>query len=134
MRERLTLSFIVLSVLLLLGAGVVRSFILRDLIREQESAHVQQEIALISDIVSYRQRTGGSIDKEFLSSLVGRDSRLEYAREGSAPIVVHGEGYEGDDHPDEDLSASDEVYGARVTVSQSPEVIKDILGRDVGSV
>lgn len=32
MRERLTASFVVLSILLLLGAGFVRSFILRDLI------------------------------------------------------------------------------------------------------
>ncbi|MCW2844083.1 MAG: histidine kinase, region domain protein [Nocardioides sp.] len=134
MRERLTFSFVVLSVLLLLGAGVVRSFILRDLIREQESAHVQQEIILISDIVSDRQASGGSINKQFLDSLVGKNSRLEYTPEGAAPIVVHGVGYEGSDDASQDLSASDDVYGARVTVSQSPEVVKDILGRDIGSV
>ncbi|MBB6626857.1 HAMP domain-containing histidine kinase [Nocardioides sp. KIGAM211] len=134
MRERLTFSFILLTVLLLLAAGVVRSYTLRDLIRERESAHVHQEVVLIQEIVADRQRSGGSIDEAFLASLVGGDSRLEYAPEGSTSTVVRGSSYDGTDDPSEDLSATSEVYGGTVTVSQSPEVVKDILTRDVGSL
>ena len=42
MRERLTLAFVVLTILLLLGAGIIRSYVLRDLIREQEAQHLSQ--------------------------------------------------------------------------------------------
>ena len=45
MRERLTVAFVVLTIVLLLGAGIVRSYVLRDLIREQEASHLQQEAA-----------------------------------------------------------------------------------------
>lgn len=134
MRERLTFSFIALSLLLLLGAGAVRSFVLLDLIREQESAHVQQELALVAQIVSARQTAGDDVDTAFLSSLVDPAGRLEYAPAAGPSVVVHGAGYAGADNPAEDLSASAVVNGARVTVGQSPEVVSDIIGRDIGSL
>lgn len=134
MRERLTLSFIILTILLLLGAGVARSFILRDLVREQESAHVRHEIVLIQKIVTDRQQSGGSIDAVFLSDLVGSETRLQYAPEGSRATVVRGPAYDGSDNPGTDLSVTSKVYGGTVTISRSPEVVRDILTRDVGSV
>ena len=60
MRNRLTAAFIVLSVLMLLGAGVVRAYVLRDLIREQESAHLQQQSALVVRRSSARTRACSS--------------------------------------------------------------------------
>ena len=48
MRERLTFAFIVLTVVLLLGAGAVRTYVLRDLIREQSAGQLGQEAELIS--------------------------------------------------------------------------------------
>ena len=85
MRNRLTLSFIVLSILLLLGAGVVRAFVLRDLIREQESAHLQQQAALVAEIVTTQQADGGGVDRGFLEGMVASDGRLEYAPPGRRP-------------------------------------------------
>lgn len=134
MRERLTFSFVTLSVVLLLGAGIVRSFLLLDLFREQESAHVQQEVVLVSEIVAARQASGDPLDREFLSSLVGADTRLEYDAVGQPAIVVHGASYEGSDDPEVDLSASSDVNGARITIGRSPEMVRDIIGRDIGSV
>ena len=134
MRNRLTLSFIVLSVLLLLGAGVVRAYVLRDLIREQESAHLQQQVALVSQIVATRQADGDTVDRAFLQGLVAPDGRLVWApRDGSA-VVVRGTSYRGSDGAAGDLAASETLRRGTVTVSQSPEVVRDILGRDVGSV
>ena len=133
MRNRLTVSFIVLSILLLLGAGVVRAFVLRDLIREQESAHLQQQAALIAKIVTTRQADGGGVDRSLLEGMVASDGRLEFAPQDGAPVVVRGRHYQGTDGGG-DLAASETVGAGTVTVSQSPEVVTDILGRDVGSV
>jgi signal transduction histidine kinase len=134
MRERLTLAFVVLTIVLLLGAGAVRTFVLRDLIRDQEASHLTQEVDLISAIVADREASGGAVNQKFLDSLVSDDTRLEYDRDGSDPVVARGEDYEGNDDPTEDLSASSTAEGATVTLSQSPEIVRVIIGRDVGSI
>jgi signal transduction histidine kinase len=60
---------------------------------------------------------------------------LQYDVAGDAPVAVTGKKYEGDGDSDEDISATAPVDGGgRVTVSQSPSVIRDIIGRDVGSI
>lgn len=133
MRERLTLSFVVLSILLLLGAGFVRSFILRDLIREQEGMHVQQQVVLVAKVVTARQQEGGAVDRGFLAGLVDDDGRLVYTPANAAPVVVTGENYESTD-PDEDLAASAGVPDGAVTVGQSPARLRDVAGRDISSV
>jgi signal transduction histidine kinase len=134
MRERLTIAFVVLTIVLLLGAGVIRSYVLRDLIQEQEAAHLRQEVELIGAILDDRSAAGGSIDAEFLSGLVSPDSRLEYTADGDQPLVVRGADYSGHDDPDEDLSTALALDDAQVTLSQSPQVIRDIVGRDTGSI
>ena len=107
MRERLTIAFVVLTIVLLLGAGVIRSYVLRDLIQEQEAAHLRQEVELIGAIVEDRARAGGSIDTEFLAGLVSPDSRLEYDADGEQPpLVVRGPDYAGSDDPAGDLSSA----------------------------
>ena len=133
MRERLTLAFVVLSILLLLGAGFVRSFILRDLIREQEGVHVQQQVVLVAKVVTARQQEGGAVDRGFLSGLVDDDGRLVYTPTNAAPVAVTGENYESTD-PDEDLAASAAVPDGAVTVGQSPALLRDVAGRDISSV
>lgn len=133
MRERLTLAFVVLSILLLLGAGFVRSFILRDLIREQEGVHVQQQVVLVAKVVTARQQEGGAVDRGFLAGLVDDDGRLVYTPRNADPVVVTGENYESSD-PDEDLAASAAVPDGAVTVGQSPARLRDVAGRDIGSV
>ena len=134
MRERLTLAFVLLTVVLLLGAGVVRTFVLRDLIREQEASHLTQEVQLISAIVGDRTAAGGAIDTEFLQTLVSDTARLEYDAEGAAPVVVRGAEYTGRDDPADDLAATSTVDDASITLSQSPEIIREIVGRDIGSI
>jgi signal transduction histidine kinase len=134
MRERLTLAFVVLAILLLLGAGFVRSFILRDLLREQEGMHVQQQVVLVAQVVSDREEEGGTVDQDFLTGLVSADSRLEYMPEASAPIVVAGTRYDISQDSSDDLAATATVPDGRVTVSQNPAVLRDVAGRDLSSV
>lgn len=134
MRERLTVAFVVLTIVLLLGAGLIRAYVLRDLIREQEAGHLQQEVELVATILHDRDAAGIDVDEEYLQSLVGPDARLAYAADGAAPVVVRGADYDGTDDPGEDLSASASVDGDAVTLSQSPDVVREIVGRDVGSI
>jgi signal transduction histidine kinase len=135
MRERLTAAFIILSVVLLLGAGLVRTFVLQDLIREQVAGQLSQEADLVAGIIAAREASGDSVDVEFLAALVGPEDRLQYDVDGAAPIVVTGKRYEGEDNPDRDISASQAVGDAgRVTVSESSSVIRDVIGRDIGSI
>jgi hypothetical protein len=134
MRERLTLAFVLLTILLLLGAGAVRSYVLRDLIREQEATHLRQEVELIGSIVDDRQAAGGVIDRAFLESLAGPTTRLEYDADGARPIAVDGPEYTGSADSDEDMSSTVVLDDATITVSRSSDVIKDIMGRDIGSI
>lgn len=134
MRERLTVAFIVLTVVLLLGAGVVRSFVLRDLVREQEAEHLQQEAGLIAAIVEDRLGDGEPIDEALLQSLVSPQTRLEHDPDQGAPLVVEGADYAGSDDPAQDMAVTEEVRGGTLTLSQSDEVTRDIVGRDLGSI
>jgi signal transduction histidine kinase len=134
MRERLTIAFVVLSILLLLGAGIVRTYVLGDLIREQEASHLAQEVELVAAVVGDREAAGDRVDREFLDNLVSQTSRLEYDPDGGRTLVVRGADYTGVDDPEEDMSASASVDGATVTLSQSGQVLGALVGRNFGSI
>ncbi|MDF1602941.1 histidine kinase dimerization/phospho-acceptor domain-containing protein [Nocardioides sp. YIM 152315] len=139
MRERLTAAFIVLTVVLLLGAGLVRTYVQRDLVREQVADQLGQQAELVAALVADRQQTGGSVDEDFLETMVGSDDRLVLASGDGTEVVVTGEDYGGetDDDASGDISATAAVDGdddARVTVSQSPSVVRDVVGRNLGAV
>jgi signal transduction histidine kinase len=134
MRERLTASFVLLAIVLLVAAGLVRSFVLKDLVREQEYGHLRQETELVAAIVSDRTSAGGDVDVTFLERLVGTGARLEYDAPGRTPLVVRGAGYTGTDDPATDMSSSRRVGGGTITLSESDAVVRGILGRDLGSL
>lgn len=134
MRERLTIAFVVLTVALLLGAGVVRAYVLRDLVREQEAMHLHQEASLIASLVDDREAAGGAVDEAFLQTLVSPQARLEHHPQRGRAIAVQGEEYAGEGDPSEDMAVTEEVTGGTITVSQSDEVVRDIVGRDRGSI
>lgn len=135
MRERLTVSFVLLTVVLLLGAGVVRSLVLRDLIRDQESGHLRQEVELIAAIGEERLASGGTVDQAFLQSVVSDPARVEYdPPQGGDPVVANGRDYVGADDAGQDMAATVPLGSGTVTISQSDQVIKDIIRRDFGSI
>jgi signal transduction histidine kinase len=134
MRERLTAAFIVLSVVLLLGAGLVRTYVLQDLIREQVAGQLSQQADLVAGIVDGQEASGGAVDEDFLQPLVGPKDRLQFV-DGGSTVVVTGKDYEGEGDADADISASATAAGdGRLTVSQSSSVIRDVIGRDAGSI
>jgi signal transduction histidine kinase len=138
MRERLTAAFIVLSIVLLLGAGAVRTYVLRDLFREQVAGQLDGRAQLLGEILSERTDAGSPIDAAELRALAGRDERLEYVADADEPpVVATGADWDGGDAPGdgEGISATASAGGdAMVTVTASPSVVRDIIGRDVGSI
>lgn len=141
MRERLTAAFIVLSIVLLLGAGAVRTYVLRDLFREQVASQLDGRAQLLGDLLADRAGAGDTVDAEDLQGLVEDDERLVYLAEtDGTPVVVTGDDWDGSEEVEdpsdpEGISASASAgSGAVVTVTASPSVVRDIIGRDVGSI
>lgn len=138
MRERLTAAFIILSIVLLLGAGAVRTYVLRDLFREQVAGQLDGRAQLLGDLLADRTAGGETLGAADLAGLVEDDERIEYVGEtdGTA-IVVAGDDWDSSDDPDAEdaISASASAGpGAVVTVTAAPSVMRDIIGRDVGSI
>jgi hypothetical protein len=133
MRERITIAFVVLAMAVLLGAGMVRAYTLRDLLRELESAHLSHDVVLIAELVADRRAEGQPVNRAFLETIVSSSTRLEYSDPSGRTLVVEGEHYEGDPDAD-DLSATVATDVGMITVSKEPKVIGDILGRDTGAL
>ena len=70
MRERIAAAFIFLAVAVLLGAGTARAFTVRDLLREQETTHLGQDVALVARLLADRREEGLPVDEAFLQELV----------------------------------------------------------------
>jgi signal transduction histidine kinase len=133
MRDRLTLAFVVLTTSLLLGAGIARTYVLHDLIRDQAATHVRQESVLIARIVAERDHAGAPVDARFLAGLVGPDSRVVYTPRRGAPVEAQGATYGGGAGRSGTTARSTGPEGT-VTVSQSAHVVEDVFGRDLWSV
>ncbi|MET1058211.1 MAG: HAMP domain-containing sensor histidine kinase [Nocardioides sp.] len=132
MRRRLTACFVLLALLLLLLAGVVRAFAIRDLINDQERAHLHHDVRVMALRIDDRIAAGDAIDQTFLEGLVSADSQVVFEGNG-ATVVANGAGY----HPAEggnSIEASADTSQGRLTVHQSSDVIGDALGRSLGSL
>jgi hypothetical protein len=133
MRERITIAFVVLAMAVLLGAGTVRAFTLRDLLREQEGAHLSHDSVLIAHLIANQRAVGKKVDREFLTSITAPDTRLVYVAPSGKEIVVEGEDYEADPDAD-DISATVDTDIGTITLRTEPEMIGDIVGRDTGAL
>lgn len=132
MRERITIAFVLIAIAVLLGAGTVRSITLRDLLREQESAHLRHDAVLIGALISDRMAQDRPVDKEYLSDLLEPSTRLRYVDPDGDVVVVRGEDYRG--VPGEDLTASSKTEIGTITLSRRTKVVGDVFGRDLGAL
>lgn len=131
MRERLTVSFVLLTLVVLVVAGIVRGFVLDGSIRETESRHVAREAATLSAIIEARQTYGQPVDEEFLSGFAGAGTRIEYdATEGTNVVVTDPDFEDGDDTVSTTVRlGSDE----QLTLTRAPETANGLWG-DVWSL
>ena len=132
MVDRITIAFVVLALAVLLGAGTVRAFTLRDVLREQEGSHLRHQVVLIDALVAEQLDDGETVDEEFLAELVEPSTRLEYVDPDGDSVVVEGADYDGE--PEEDLDATSQSDGGTLTLSRKDESIGAVAGRDLSSL
>lgn len=117
MRERLAAAFVLLAVLVLLIAGGIRAWSVQDLVRDQESQHLRNDVQLVTAVLVEHEAAGEALDETLLASLVRPDSRLEFVDPGGGSIVVTGTDFESQD----DVLTSevmDDIGTVRLTTGQ----------------
>jgi signal transduction histidine kinase len=132
MRPRLTAAFVVLSVLLLLGALAVRSYSSHGLLRTHESRSLHVRADTVALVIEQREALERPVDRAFLSGIVDTAERLSYAPNDGAPIVVEGKAYDGGG--EDPIEVSVDAAGGTLTLSESGEVVDELADNDLQSL
>ena len=96
MRRRLTACFVLLAAGPARSPGVVRAFAIRDLIHDQERAHLRQDVRVMALRIDDRIAAGDPVDQAFLDDLVTSDSQATFEGNGET-VVANGAGYQVSD-------------------------------------
>lgn len=130
MRERITLTFVLLTVGALAGALFIRSSSLAGDLRGRETTEVAQTTRAAALAVEQRLALGRAVDDAFLADVVGDDYRITFARAGGPGFSAEGAAFSGTAHPEDDISSSVDAVGGRLTVTQSGDVVDDLVNGD----
>ncbi|QCW49869.1 HAMP domain-containing histidine kinase [Nocardioides dongxiaopingii] len=90
MRERLTTAFIAITLLLLVGAGLIRSHASDSAVRAHEAADVAATAEAMGAVISDAVAAGGVLDRELLRPFLTPRSRIVIKREDSTRVVLTG--------------------------------------------
>src|SRR5690242_523383 len=97
MRPRLTASFVVLSVLLLIGALWIRAYTSNNLLRTHEGRELRSDATTLSLLIEQREQLGLPVDRSFLQGQVEAGEELGYDPGDGDPVVVAGKAYDPGD-------------------------------------
>ena len=131
MRPRLTASFVVLSVLLLLGALGIRSYTTDALLRTHEGRELRVQASTVALLVEQRLELGRLVDRAFLAGIVDTTERISYDPGDGQAVVVEGKAYDGGGDA---METSVDVGAGTLVLSQSGSVVDDLAGNDLGSL
>jgi signal transduction histidine kinase len=131
-RPRLTASFVVLSVLLLLGALGVRAYTSHSLLRTHEGRDLRAEAGTLALVVEQRTALDQPVDRAFLSGVVDTAQRLSYDAGDGDSVVVEGKAF--GDGGDEPIEASVGVGDGTLTLTESGEVVDALADNRLGSL
>jgi signal transduction histidine kinase len=132
MRRRLTACFVLVALLVLLLASVIRAFAVRDLLRDQELAHLRQDARVMALRIDDRLAAGDPVDRAFLDDLVTSDLRATFVDDGEE-MVSTGAGYDAA-AADDALVASAETTEGRLTLRRSSDAMSEAFSRTLGSL
>ena len=133
MRARLTASFVILSVLLLFGALLIRSYNEYTQLRTHESHELRGDARTLALLVDQREQLGEPVDRSFLAAIVDTSDRLQYDAGDGESIVVEGEAYD-DDFPEDEIRTTVDAGDGSLTVTQAGSVLNGLASRDKGSL
>ena len=135
MRERLTAAFVVLTVTLLLGVLLVRTYTTDARLRAYESDQVNAQAETMAAFLSLRMDAGLPITEDVLEGVVGTDQRIEYDAVGQPPVVVEGDSFdEGNDGQDFGAVVEIPEHDATLVLLESDELLDDLVGDERGSI
>jgi len=135
MRERLTAAFVVLTVSLLLGVLLVRTYSADARLRAYESDQVNQKAEAMAVFLSMRLDAGLPVTEDVLDEVVGSYQRIEYDAVGQPSVVVEGDSFdEGNDG--QDFAAVVEIpeHDATLVLLESDELLDDLVGDQRSSI
>jgi signal transduction histidine kinase len=132
-RARLTASFVVLTVVLLVGALWVRGYSEYSDQRTHESRELRGQASTVRLLIEQREELGQPVDLAFLAGIVDTSDRLQYDPAGGDSVVVEGNEYD-EDNSDDSLQTSVDAAGGTVTLTQAGGVLGGLTGRDTGSL
>lgn len=132
MRARLTVSFVVLTVLLLIGALWVRGFTESSVQRTHESHELRGEALTVALLIDQHQQLGYPVDRAYLAGLVDSSERLSYDAGSGTPLVVEGKAYDEEDRDDAIEATVDVGRDGSLTLTQAGSVLAGLTARDQG--
>ncbi len=129
MRERLTAAFVGITLLLLVGGGVVRSYSIQGQLREKEGELVTADARALGAVVAQeKSSSAGEVDRDVLGAFVSEGMQVVYEERGADAVVLTGVDFVDDE---EAVSSTVFVDQDRITVSRRHTTdIDSILGGD----
>lgn len=128
MRERLAASFVLLTLVLLIAAGLFRSYTLGQELREQQSARLHHEAVLAARVVDAELNAGRPVGAAFLAGLVSDRERLVFTpATAGEPVEARGPSYDGEGG---EVVANAAADGGTVTVAESDRLARDLVVGD----
>ncbi len=121
MRERLTISFAIVMLMLMVVAGVVRGYSLDGELRERASEDVVREAAVIAALISARREEDGPLVEAELRAMTDAYSRVEVATPDGQVVIATGDDFSMDGS----VSASVPLVDRTLTVRESPATSRD---------
>lgn len=131
MRERLTGSFVLLALVVLVIVVSIRAWTLQDLVRDQEESALTDRAGLIASVLTDRIAAGDTVDRALLGSLVDVESQLEYVGPAGRSITQRGPAWDADA---EHLSAEAAVGDGSVVLSTAAQEVDNFSTRQFTSL
>jgi len=134
-RQRLTGAFVVLTVALLLGVLLVRSYTADGRLRAAAAESIDERARIIAALVDLHHEEGRPVTEDVLAGLIEPDQKIEYEELGRPPLVVEGDDFAAgnDGHEFVAVVELEDVDGS-LTLVQSDEALDDLIGDDRSSI
>lgn len=133
MRERLTVAFAVLCVVLWAAAFIVRAELVARELRTHQTRDISFTAQAVGQVAGLQLNNGGRVDADFLRPFVPDGEQILFESSDGPDVRVQGRGFTGSKNPNlgsGDLWASYHVPGGVIIVSESGDVLNDLILND----
>ncbi|WP_372734026.1 histidine kinase dimerization/phospho-acceptor domain-containing protein [Nocardioides sp.] len=134
MRERLTVAFVAVTVTLLLGALLTRSYTAETRLRTFERIEVDAQATRLAAVIDLVWADTGTVSEEFLQKLVGDDQLLRVEVDSAAPVEIEGAEFTTDDDGEDFTAVRRLPSGGTLTLIQSDDSVDELVGDERGSI